>query len=91
MHALRPGPEAMPKCVASAVRMCNGSAGNMHLSRAAQVGGGRSSSLAPLRKSSAFGAASCVACLVRKNFQDFSLHQIFGRMYRALNINKNKN
>ena len=30
-------------------------------------------------------------CLVRKNFQDFPSHRIFGRMYRALNIDENKN
>jgi hypothetical protein len=30
-------------------------------------------------------------CLVRKNFQDFPSHQIFGRMHEALNIDKNKN
>ena len=31
------------------------------------------------------------SCLVRKNFQDFPLHRIFGRMHGALNIDKNKN
>ena len=30
-------------------------------------------------------------CLVNKNFQDSSSHRIFGRMYRALNIDENKN
>ena len=29
--------------------------------------------------------------LVRKNFQDFPSHRIFGRMHGALNINENKN
>jgi hypothetical protein len=29
--------------------------------------------------------------LVRKNFQDFPSNRIFGRMYRALNIDENKN
>jgi len=30
-------------------------------------------------------------CWVRKNFQDFPSHRIFGRMHGALNIDKNKN
>jgi len=30
-------------------------------------------------------------CLVRKNFQDFPSHRIFGRMHGALNKDKNKN
>jgi hypothetical protein len=30
-------------------------------------------------------------CLVSKNFQDSSSHQIFGRMHEALNIDENKN
>jgi len=30
-------------------------------------------------------------CLVRKNFQDYPSHRIFGRMHGALNIDKNKN
>jgi len=29
--------------------------------------------------------------LVRKNFQDFSSHQIFGHMHGALDKDKNKN
>jgi len=30
-------------------------------------------------------------CLVRKIFQDSPSHRIFSRMYRALNIDENKN
>ena len=30
-------------------------------------------------------------CLVRKNFQDFPSHRIFGHMHRALNMDENKN
>ena len=30
-------------------------------------------------------------CLVRKNFQDFPSHRIFGRMHGALNTDENKN
>jgi len=30
-------------------------------------------------------------CSVLKNFQDFPLHRIFGRMHKALNKDKNKN
>ena len=30
-------------------------------------------------------------CLVRKIFQDFPSHRIFGRIHGELNINKNKN
>jgi len=29
--------------------------------------------------------------VVRKNFQDFPSHRIFGRMHGALNIDENKN
>jgi hypothetical protein len=37
------------------------------------------------------GLEELMPCLVRKKFQDFSSHRIFGRIHRALNIDENKN